>query len=126
MKMVKKCDKCGGYNIRRTGHNLGYTSAEDLGRPAGAKGRDEFIIVDVCADCGSVCISEVSEPCYICGGDPVEGINMSARNEIVTGIYEWVPGLPNTVNLCGAADCSKQLNERIIRAMDEAFGQGGE
>jgi len=122
MVTEKRCKRCGG-KVRRTGADAGYSTAQELGRPAGAKGRDEFIVFEACVDCGWTDYEEVPVPCHICGGEPVEEIDLCARNHEVTGMYEWVPGLPTTVNICG--NCGKALDAEITRLMKEACEEGG-
>lgn len=117
----KTCRACGSTRIRQVAHDLGYTSARELGRPAGAKGRDEFVCYLSCEDCGGVDIVDTPSPCFICGKDPDEAVDLCHFCEEVTGLYEWVPGLPNTVNLCEQPKCREVLASRVKKIMAEAF-----
>jgi len=56
-------------------------------------------------------------------GAPIEAIEMCGRNAAVTGLYEWVPGVPNQVNIC--PDCGNKLDDLIREKIDEVFREGG-
>ena len=121
LKTVKTCTLCGSTRISRQGVDLGYTPARDLGRPAGAKGQDEFAILERCLDCDGILWDWAPAPCHICGGSPVEYVDMLSLNGELTGLMEWVPTLPNDINLCSNPDCREKLHKRVMDAMDEAF-----
>ena len=101
----------------------GYMSARSLGRPRGAKGKDTWEAWFECPGCGKICIElpRIPEPCYVCGNPkPIKEHNMISICEEVTGMYEWVPGIANTVNTCGE-DCLSTLKEKVDQIMGQAF-----
>ena len=126
MKLLtrKTCKECGGEIVRK-GVDCGYSSAKSLGRPAGAKGRDEFAILEICQDCGGGKYEILPVPCHICGGTGTEYVDIAGRSNDITGIFDYVPGLPSSVNLCGKPDCGQNLNAEIDRLVTEAFDAGG-
>lgn len=122
---IKTCKDCGSTNIKREGVDCGYSSARPLGRPAGAKGRDEYTIVESCQDCGSLRWEERPAPCHICGEEGVIGVStLHIGNEIWSGC-DCVYGIPDHINLCGAEKCKKALHTEIERLIDQAFEGGG-
>jgi len=126
MKLLtqKTCTTCGGKIVRK-GLNCGYSSAKELGRPAGAKGRDEFAIIDECQDCGGGRYEILPIPCHICNGQSTQYIDLASRCEEVTGIFDFVPGLPSSINLCASAKCETALNNTINRLVSEATQENG-
>lgn len=127
----KRCRDCGSFNIVRKGVDCGYTSASELGRPAGAKGRDEFAVAEFCGDCESGNFAHTPVPCHVCGFDAwfsdegLTGVDIAGRCHGLTGIHDWVPGLPNDVNICGCSECSAALDKEIIRLVEETLDDGG-
>ena len=119
--MVKRCAVCGG-SVKRTGVDCGYSSAESLGRPAGAKGRDEFIVFDACTVCGSIDITEAPAPCLICGAESTQGLYIALECPEAQG--EHIPGLDTVVPICASADCRTKLATLITTKLDEASGAG--
>jgi len=120
-----KCITCGSFNVSRKGVDCGYSTASELNRPSGAKGRDEFAVIETCDDCGSCDLAESPLPCHICGNAPITGCDLCNQNHEVTGMFEWVPGMPNAVNLCANPACLTALNNKIKAVMDAAFEEGG-
>ena len=124
--MVLTCKKCGSINIKKEIHDLGYTTAEELGRPRGAKGQDVCGSLNVCQDCGSVLIEMAPAPCFICGGKPetyVDGVDLSA--EVTNGaIQDFVPGFPSEFNCCGNPACLKKLEEKALSVIMQAVDKG--
>lgn len=122
MKMKSICGNCGGDRFAKKLVDSGYLSARELGRPRGGKGKDVGWVASVCAACDSTSIVEIVEPCFICqNSNPTEEINMLGRNQEVTGMFEWVPELPNWVNLCSNSECGKELDRRITEIMSTTF-----
>ena len=123
--MVKTCNKCGSTNIKREGIDCGYSSAKSLGRPAGGKGRDEFIIIETCQDCGSGDWEKKPAPCHICGKEGILGFSTTEiGNEFFQGI-SCVYDIPDYVNLCKAPKCKEALYAKIECLVDKAFEEGG-
>ncbi len=121
---VKTCNKCGSTRIKREGRDCGYSSAKDLGRLAGAKGRDEFIIIEVCQDCGSFDWEKKPAACHICGEEGIHGEStVSLGNNYFSGI-SCVYGIPDLVNICDKEDCKAVLKKEVERLVDEAFDEG--
>lgn len=121
----KKCKECGSIKIKREGIDCGYNSAASLGRPAGAKGRDEFTIVERCQDCGSFDWDSMPAPCHVCGGEGVVGVSTLQVGESIWSGCDCVYGIPNYINLCGAEECAEALHTEIERLIDEAVAGGG-
>lgn len=119
----KRCRNCGG-EIKRSGVDLGYSTAKELDRPVGAKGRDEYAVIDACVDCGGVDWDWQSSPCHICGEGGKRGILLIDFAQQVTGIGDWVPGLPNEVNLCNKSECWHTLAKEVDKKMEEALNDG--
>ena len=119
----KTCSLCRSTDIRREGIDCGYTSAVNLDRPAGAKGRDEFCIKESCQDCGSMEWELQPIPCHICGGPGVTGHTTDEISVSITGYRYTVYGMPDRVNTC-SDKCKSLLDKKVKQLIDEASAEG--
>ena len=124
MKASKRCSQCGG-KMNRRGFDLGYSARSELGRSAGAKGRDEFAVLELCDNCDSADWELVPDPCWVCGSEPTQEVDGWARIKETTGLSVDCPEIPSRFNLCGSSECSDMANQEIYRLVDEAMEQGG-
>ena len=122
IKLVEtsRCD-CGGQLEYKS--ETGYISARELGRPGGAKGGDTWVVWYECDNCHTTRgeLHLIPEPCHICKGEPAQQYDMCQFSELVTGMYEWVPGIDNSVNLCLNPACFQALEKKVARIMSETF-----
>jgi len=121
MKMIENpvCE-CGVKFTLKT--ETGYMSARSLGRPGGAKGEDTWAQWYECPGCGKICgeLPQIPESCHICGNpSPVQEHDLCTVCEEVTGMWEWVPGIENSVNTCGEK-CSAALKTKVGRIMEKS------
>ena len=120
LKTIPANCECGGEIIQKV--ETGYVSARELGRPAGAKGSDTWTAWHECAKCGKVqAPRRKPEPCHICGSEKhLTQYDMCQMCELVTGMYEWVPGIDNSVNLCSNPNCFRAMERKIKKIMRNA------
>ena len=123
MKTIKKCQSCGGTKFCRNVETY-YTSGSALGRAPGARGKDEYSTFLYCVICSGTEIEKVLEPCVICGSEaPAVAVDICNRNYDITGMYDYAPGMSNSVNVC--LGCNSALDKKIESLMVEAFEAGG-
>lgn len=118
---TETCPDCGSQKLRRRGVD-GYISGRELGRPGGAKGKEFFHIEWDCPECGpNVCPIMAPKPCQVCPAPSDHSLDGRSLNESVTGMVEWVPGLPSQIPMCDNGDCFNKLKGVVEEEMSNAF-----
>ena len=71
-----------------------------------------------CPRCGEgVATKLVAEPCWHCGEAPQYQVWLAEEALDVVGRFEYPPGLPAVVNLCGRSACAEALRGAIKEVM---------
>ena len=128
--MKPSCRKCGTIIVHKV-IDLGYASGSDLGRPAGAKGRDEFAIGTYCPTCESPAIPDahgdfgrVAPSCVSCGKPATIWSDCGDICEDSTGVFYRPGGCDTSIYVCDKPGCKEAAIANVLAQFESDYGDG--